>query len=192
MDNKIVISCHADTGFKNHRLKIDENGDFLGHLDNFVGVYVVMNAYFSGFINNPYTRIELTYGEETDMEGAYEVMETLNPNDTVIVVVVTGTPTKSDIVIEKCSDQNMKKFITEALSGISFDIYSGCPDPVADEDECDVYKEKLKKVCFLGIPCTGGGYNAGMVTTKRKSVDAATQAIIQIVKYFAENESMIT
>jgi hypothetical protein len=186
MNNKIVISCHADTGFKNHRLKIDENGDYYGHLDNFAGVYAVMNAYFSGFINNPFARIELTYGEETDMEGAYEVLETLNSNDVVIVIDVTGTPTESDIVIEKCSDTDLKQFVTDALIGISFDIYSGCPDPIANEDECDVYKEKLEKVCFLGIPCTGGDYNAGLVTVKRKSIEAATNAIIKLVNFFTE------
>jgi hypothetical protein len=43
-----VISCHADTGIHNHRLS--RNGEELitGHLDNFVGVHAVMQAYFSG------------------------------------------------------------------------------------------------------------------------------------------------
>lgn len=77
-----------------------------------------MNAYFSGRLNNPDIRIELTYGEETDMEGAYAVMETLQPNDAVTVVDVTGTITQSDITIEKCSDLDLK--------GLSHMHYVGC------------------------------------------------------------------
>jgi hypothetical protein len=115
MKNTLVISCHADTGFKRHRLRLNRNGDYYGYLDNFVGVHAVMNAYFSGELDYPDIRIELTYGEETDMEGANEVMETLHPDDTVIVVDVTGAPTDSDITIEKCSDHDLIAFITDAL-----------------------------------------------------------------------------
>jgi hypothetical protein len=74
---QLVISCHADTGFPAHRLN-RERGACVGHLDNFVGVHAVMNAYFSGRMDAPNLRIELTYGEETGMAGAYEVLETLS------------------------------------------------------------------------------------------------------------------
>jgi len=57
-----LISCHADTGFATHRLKRIDGGMIHGHLDNFAGVYAVMNAYFSGRMNLPRIRIELTYG----------------------------------------------------------------------------------------------------------------------------------
>lgn len=60
---------------------------------------------------------------------------------------------------------------------------------MANEDECDVYREKLKKVCFLGIPCTGDDYNNSMVTAKHKSVEMATQAIIQLVTAFSEKNN---
>ncbi len=185
MKPRLIFSCHADTGFRSHRLNVDKNGDYYGHLDNFIGVFALMNAYFSGQLDYPDIRIELTYGEETDMEGAYEVMDSLHSYDTVIVIDVTGAETNSDITIEKCSDPGMKTFIIEALRGLSYDLYEGCPDPVADEDESDVYREKVKRVCFLGIPCTGGDYNAGMVTAKRISVETATGAIIRIAQTFS-------
>jgi hypothetical protein len=130
MKPNLVISCHADTGFRNHRLRLDKNGDYHGHLDNFVGVHATMNAYFSGELDYPNVRIELTYGEETDMEGAYEVMETLHPDDTVIVVDVTGTKTDSDITIEKCSDPELRSFISDTLKDLTFDLYEDCPDLV--------------------------------------------------------------
>jgi hypothetical protein len=42
--SQVVISCHADTGFKGHRLRRNKAGVFYGHLDNFVGVHAVMKA----------------------------------------------------------------------------------------------------------------------------------------------------
>ena len=185
MKPKLIFSCHADTGFRSHRLQLDKNGDYYGHLDNFIGVFALMNAYFSGQFDYPDIRIELTYGEETDMEGAYKVMDSLHSYDTVIVIDVTGAETVSDITIEKCSDPGMKAFISDALKGLSYELYEGCPDPVADKDESDVYMEKVKRVCFLGIPCTGGDYNAGMVTAKKISVETATMAIIRIAQTFS-------
>ena len=116
---KLVISCHADTGFKGHRLRLDRSGLFYGHLDNFVGVHAVMKAFFSGRLDRPHVRIELTGGEETDMAGAFEVLETLEAKDVVIVVDVTGTPTQADIVIEKCRDAGLRRFIRKALAGLS-------------------------------------------------------------------------
>jgi hypothetical protein len=184
MKSALVISCHADTGFKTHRLSIDKKGSYFGYLDNFIGVYVVMQAYFSGKINYDNVRIELTYGEEDGMEGAYKVLKSLHKNDVAIVVDVTGIPTKKDITIEKCSNKWMKNFIIGALAGLSYDLFEDCPDPIADEDESDVYREKLTKVCFLGIPCYGGDYNEEMVNARPKSIKAAAQAIIRIIETF--------
>jgi len=53
MKPKLIFSCHADSKFRNHRLMLDKNGDYNGHLDNFVGVLGLMNAYFSGRLDFP-------------------------------------------------------------------------------------------------------------------------------------------
>ena len=137
----LIISYHADTGFNNHSL-FHQDDKYCGHLDNFVGVYGVMKAYFSGGINNDHTRIELTYDEEVDMEGAKQVASTLTDQDIVIIVDVTATPTSKDLVIEKCKNPAMKDYLTQALNGLSYDLYSDCPDPVSCFDETDVYSEK--------------------------------------------------
>ncbi len=184
----LVISCHADTGFAAHQLSIDKNGSYFGHLDNFIGVYAVMKSYFSGKLNCENIRIELTYGEETGMEGAREVLKSLHKNDVAIVVDVTGIPTLKDITIEKCSDKWMQNFIKGALAGISYDLFEDCPDPIADEDESDVYREKLDKVCFLGIPCYGGDYNEEMVRARPKSLEAASKALVKIVGAFKKSQ----
>ena len=180
---RLVISCHADTGFKGHRLRLDRSGLFYGHLDNFVGVHAVMKAFFSGRLDRPRVRIELTHGEETDMAGAFEVLETLEPTDVVIVVDVTGTPTQADIVIEKCKDAGLRRFIRKVLAGLSFDLYAGCPDPVSDMDESDVYRQRCRQVLFLGIPCWGGDYNRGRVHCRPASIDTAAEALCRIVKH---------
>ena len=103
---QLVVSCHADTGFPAHRLS-RADGAYVGHLDNFVGVHAVMNAYFSGRLNAPNLRIELTWGEEQGLLGAQEVADTLSPDDVVVVVDVTATPTERDLVVEKCAAPEM-------------------------------------------------------------------------------------
>jgi hypothetical protein len=182
---RLVVSCHADTGFKTHRLSLNKAGLFYGHLDNFVGVHAVMKAFFSGRLDRPRVRIELTYGEETDMAGAFEVLETLEPSDVVIVVDVTATPTSKEIVIEKCKDPLLRRFVKKTLAGLSFDLYAGCPDPVSDLDETDVYRHRCSQVLFLGIPCWGGDYNRGRVYCRPGSIDAAAEALIRIAGQLA-------
>lgn len=181
----LIISCHADTGFESHSL-LHTNDYYHGHLDNFAGVYGVMNAYFSGRITNNHTRIELTCGEETDMEGAKEVASTLTDRDIVLVVDVTGTPTSKDIVIEKCKDPAMQGFLTEALNGLSYDLYSDCPDPISCYDETDIYSQVTPYCCFLGIPCEGGDYNEGQVSCRKHSVETLAEAICRLSEYYPE------
>lgn len=180
---QFVISCHADTGFRSHRLQRIQN-ICVGHMDNFVGVHAVMNAYFSGKMDLPHIRIELTYGEETDMAGAQEVLRTLSADDVVVVVDVTGAPTKCDITIEKCATPEMQSFVKKALKGMSYELHEDCPDPIANMDESDVYSEKLRNVFFLGIPCRGGDYNAIEVSCSDASISAATEAIIRLASEF--------
>jgi len=176
-----VISCHADTGFRSHRLRV-EGHEVAGHLDNFAGVHAVMKAYFSGRMDLDGVRIELTPDEETSMAGARKVLRTLSPDDVVVVVDVTGAPTDADITIEKCADPALQRFVRGALRGLSFELFAGCPDPVSTADECDVYAKRLKRVFFLGIPCRGGDYNAGTVRARRRSLDTAARALVRLAR----------
>ncbi|MCX7818530.1 MAG: M28 family peptidase [Kiritimatiellae bacterium] len=174
----LVISCHADTGFRRHWLR-RENGRYFGLLDNFAGVYAVMTAYFSGRLTQQCVRIELTCGEERGMDGAYEVARTVSPNDAVVVVDVTGVETGADITIEKCKAPQMQRFVREALNGLRYVLFEDCPDPVANLDESDVYRKVTDNVVFLGIPCRGGDYNEGPVECSRSSIDTAAEALIR-------------
>jgi hypothetical protein len=180
-----VISCHADTGFRRHRLAKNGRGVFTGHLDNFAGVHAVMRAFFSGKMDHDCVRIELTHGEETDFAGAIAVRRTLSRKDMVAVVDVTGANTKADITIEKCMNPRVREFVEGALADIRYEIFTGCPDPFCDQDETDVYREKLQSVFFLGIPCAGGDYNKGPVRCRERSIDAASRALVQFADAFA-------
>lgn len=175
----IIISAHADTNFKNVKLTVEDDY-YKGYLDNYVGVFAVMKAYFSGEINFDHVRVELTYGEETDMEGAKQVAKEVTADDLVIVVDVTATPTDKDFVIEKCKSSNVRDFLKDTLAGFSYDLYEGCPDPVSNMDEVEVYKRKTENYFFLGLPCIGGDYNSDEVKCKIKSVDEAARALIKI------------
>ena len=173
----LVISCHADTNFTSHSLKKLPGGIIEGHLDNFAGVYAVMQAYFSGKMNRANVRIELTYGEEKGLLGAQEVAKTVKPDDIVLVVDVTGTPTQKDFVIEKCREPKLQEFLRKALKGLSYDLYADCPDPISQSDEVDVYSKVCRYTCFIGVPVTGGDYNAGLVRCREQSLSAIAEAL---------------
>ena len=180
----LLISGHADTGFRTHRLAKLPGGILEGHLDNFVGVYTVMKAYFSGLMNRDRVRIELTCGEETDMSGAVEVARGLSPHDLVVVVDVTGTPTDRDFVIEKCSEPRLAEFLKGCLKGLRYDLYDFCPDPISNVDETEVYSQRCPHVCFLGLPVWGGDYNRGVVRCHQRSMDSAAKALCRIARNF--------
>ncbi|MBI5725543.1 MAG: M28 family peptidase [Planctomycetes bacterium] len=175
-----VISCHADTGFKSHRLRRLPGGVVEGNLDNFAGCYAVMQAYFSGRMDFDHVRIELTWGEEAGLLGAKELVGSLDPKDLVTVVDVTGAPTENDFTIEKCPDPKVQAFLDKTLKGMKYDLFEGCPDPIASCDESDVYVEKCPHTFFLGIPCTGGDYNVGVVRCRQASLDAVAEALCRI------------
>ncbi len=179
----LVISCHADTPFREHWLR--RSGDrCVGHLDNFAGVYAVMTAFFSGRLVHHGVRIELTSGEETGMQGARAVAATLSPDDFVAVVDVTGVETDALVTIGKCASPRLQQFVRAALAGCRYTLFEDCPDPVADLDESDVYREVTDNVVFLGIPCQGGDYNAGPVECRLASIEAASEAIIRLADHF--------
>lgn len=152
-------------------------------MDNFIGVHAVMQAYFSGRMSGEGVRIELTWGEEEGLLGAREVARTLGAGDTVIVVDVTGTPTRKDFVIEKCRDVSLRADLEGALAGLRYDLYAGCPDPISDCDEVDVYEPVCPRTCFLGVPVTGGDYNAGVVRAKEASVEAVAEALCRLASF---------
>ena len=174
-----VISCHSDTGFPSHRLEKLPGREFRGHLDNFAGVYAVMKAYFSGRMNGPGVRVELTYGEEVGCLGARKLLATLSPDDLVMVVDVTGTVTAKDFTIEKCPAE-LHTMLRQCLAGMSYELHEGCPDPISDADEADIYVQKCPRTFFLGVPVQGGDYNAGEVRCRQASIDAAAEAICRI------------
>lgn len=167
-------------------------GEVEGHLDNFAGVHAVMTAYFSGRLNMPGIRIELTHGEETDMAGAREVCASLDPSDVVLVVDVTAAPAPVDFTIEKCADPDMRRFVRRALKGMRYRLYAGCPDPVAQCDESDVYRSRCRRVCFLGVPCRGGDYNAGVVRCRVRRIEQAAEAICRMAEAFCPSSTRRT
>jgi hypothetical protein len=175
--SKVVISAHGDTNWQTHNLsrrmglrdgETEAEIEYYGHMDNFGGVFATLQAYFSGEMSQDRVRIEVTYGEETNMEVARNVARTLTSTDVVIVVDVTGTPTTSHIVIEKCWNNGLKKFVKQVLDDIRHEICRECPDVIIDIDET-----KSEYTFFLGlpVPVCGGDYNAGPVYCFKADMD---------------------
>lgn len=186
---KVIISAHGDTNWTTHHLATNlgvripdglEEDEYYGHMDNFGGVYATMMAYFSGRLPQDKVRIEITYGEETGMDGAKEVANTIESTDVVIVVDVTGTETTKNVVVEKCYHPRLRKLVTNCLqeSNVTFDIYRDCPDPIAFEDETLIYSNITDYYFFLGLPVRGGDYNAGAVYCFKKDIEMLSEALI--------------
>ncbi|MBS1516482.1 MAG: hypothetical protein JSS91_00160 [Bacteroidetes bacterium] len=179
----IIISAHADTNYKRVHLRIDDD-EYVGFLDNYAGVYTAMKTFFSGEVNSENVRIELTPDEEIDMRGAKEVAKEVRRDDLVVVIDVTGTETEKDFIIEKCKSAKVRNFVNSTLKEFSYDIYEGCPDPVSDMDEIEVYKLKTDYYFFLGIPCRGGDYNFSETRCRIRSIDEASKALIEICRNY--------
>ena len=185
----LIISCHADTNFTHHELTRERDG-YLGHLDNFAGVHAVMRAYFSGRMTGDQTRLALTDHEETTFAGAYELRDQIRPTDLVVVVDVTGIIGDWDFTIEKCADPVTRQFVSQALRGFRYRLFEDSPDPIADSDEVDVYREKCPHTFFLGIPCSGGDYNHEKVFCKETSIQAAADAIVAVCEAYPKFEAL--
>ena len=195
---KIVISAHGDTNWQEHHLvkqmglregQEEKEVEYYGHMDNFGGVHATMKAYFTGELPQERVRIEITYGEETGMDGAREVAETITPQDVVIVVDVTGTVTTNNIVIEKCSNQKLREFVTSVLqnSKISYEVHSDCPDAIMDIDETNVYSNVTDLYFFLGLPVRGGDYNEGPVYCFAEDIEKLSEALILLTREILDN-----
>ncbi len=95
-------------------------------------------------------------------------MRTLHPDDVIVVLDVTATENhKNDFTIEKCKTKELRDWVQKALQSLektyNFEIFEGCPDPVAFQDETDAFREKTPNVFFLGAITSGGDYNDGPV-----------------------------
>lgn len=95
----IVFSAHGDTCFGESTCQYVEGSNntlYYGHMDNAAGVHALMQAYFSGQLPPKQVQCQVTYGEEgningVDFAGAREIMNSLQENDFVAVIDVTGT-----------------------------------------------------------------------------------------------------
>jgi hypothetical protein len=79
----------------------------------------------------------------------------------------------------------MQEFKKVALARMSYELYEDCPDPASWMDESDVYSKKLENVFFLGVPCSVGDYNQGMVSCREFSEQAAAEAVIRLAVTFS-------
>jgi hypothetical protein len=98
---RIVFVAHGDHNFET--VQCTKEGDvWKGHMDNLLGVYTVMQAYFSGRLPKTCCGIQITYGEEgdtvdkngnmVDFAGARNVMDEITEDDLIVVVDVTSLP----------------------------------------------------------------------------------------------------
>jgi hypothetical protein len=153
----IVFSAHGDTCFgESSCTHVPKSDGYLlyGHMDNFAGVQAMMNAYFSGALPSQSVRCHVTYGEERAINGVHfagarDIMSTLNPNDFVAVIDVTGVSPRSinlncvmeakhvvgHVIIEKVLHNKTVMKLLNMLSGKRTAI-NGIPCSNNEEEYC--------------------------------------------------------
>src|SRR5260221_11468152 len=103
----------------------------------------------------------------------------------VDVVDVTGIIGDWDVTNEKCADPQSQAFVKKTLQGFRYRLFENSPDPIAEEDEVDVYREKGPHTFFLGVPCSGGDYNREPVYCKEASIEAVSKAIVALCEAYS-------
>jgi hypothetical protein len=100
--SRLIFSAHGDTCFSEsfcHPIGTSQGTLYFGHVDNFAGVYALLSSYFSGSPHEKRIQYNITYGEEmtingVDYAGARDVLNTLESDDMVVVIDVTGIATR--------------------------------------------------------------------------------------------------
>lgn len=198
--SRIFFVCHGDHNFDVVKCTLD-GSTWTAHMDNLLGVYTCLQAYFSGKLPTDCCNIQITYGEEKStvdkhgnmvgFAGAREVMETITEDDLIVVVDVTSLPEKYkgfDFSIEKCQNPVLGEFLRETFKeDFKYDIFEYTPDTEAFEDETDAFIEVTKNVFFFGVVVWGGDYNAGPVKSSVETNKKAVEALILLANSFKKN-----
>jgi hypothetical protein len=101
--SRLIFSAHGDTCFSEsfcHPINTSQGTLYFGQVDNFAGVYALLSSYFGGSTHEHRIQYHITYGEEKlinglEYAGAREVIATLEPDDMVVVIDVTGIASRS-------------------------------------------------------------------------------------------------
>jgi len=181
---QVILSAHFDLAHQVPSMKLD-NGKLAGLVDNFAGVFAAYQA-------NRRTDVPvyLTNFEENGFGGAIDVAKKLDKDSTVVIVV--DTVKKSDLPagtvasvanVYNVDIQDLKK----KFGGKVF-FFEKLFEPT--EDETWIYGHRFGFAAFyFGIPIPKD-YHETENNVSLKTIDAATDALVDIVNYLRRSRSL--
>lgn len=167
--SRLIFSAHGDTCFSESFCRTIEtpNGTlFWGHVDNFAGVHAMLSSYFGGSCHQERVQYQITYGEEktingVEFAGARDVISTLESDDMVVVIDVTGIESRpldgrcdsstlkgkvGHVIFEKVLHNPQFLSLFEKLSGVCV-ARNGTPLPVSPSPVFPRYTYELWDWC---------------------------------------------
>jgi len=132
-----------------------KEGGYLWLLDTSPGVYATMRAPFRRRgIYRQSCPVVLTMKKRDALAGAIKLRDQVDPTIFVAVVGLTGDHGDLGFSPLKTVRPGHPRFVRSPLSRISIKLFEDSPDPIASEDEVDVYARNALTV-LLGSLVTG-------------------------------------
>lgn len=189
----ILLSAHKDTVMNNYRFEY-KNGQFVGLLDNAIGV-LVCNSLLLEEANlcvlEKMKKIGFFFGDSEEW-GTITDLPKLKKEDIVIVVDVASGPQYKglDFSLENISGfkpgdiQDLKESLEWEGFVLRTKVWDGNPD---DEDEAYKWKELGQKVISFIIPIENGskgtGWHVPDCTISVEKVTKAKQGLKRLINY---------
>ncbi len=180
---KIILSAHFDLAHPVPSVKLG-GGKLTGLVDNFAGVFVAYQA--NRRTNVP---VYFTNFEENGFGGAIDVAKKLDKESTLVIVV--DTVKESDLPAGRiASVANVYNIDVQGLKkkfGGKVFFFEELFEPT--EDETWIYGHRFGFAAFyFGIPIPKD-YHATDSEVSLKTIDAATDVLVDIVNYLTRSRS---
>jgi len=180
----VILSAHYDLALPVKSMKLDE-GKLVGLVDNFAGVFAAYQVHRQTGVPVYFTNFE-----ENGFGGAIDVAKKLDKDSAVVIVV--DTVKKSDLPAGTvASVANVYNVDVQGLKkkfGGNVFFFEELFEPT--EDETWIYGHKYGLAAFyFGIPIPKD-YHATDNEVSLKTIDAATDALVDIVNYLRRSRSL--
>ncbi len=179
MGMNIVLSAHFDVVKPVKYIRV-KDGKLLGLVDNFAGVFASYNAACKTGVELFLTNFE----ELPGFKGAVGAAKTFNPKNTLVIVVDTCTDTE-DRQAYIGNGYGVDLSLLKKKFGKKILFKDGYYEP--DMDETYVYGSQFKLKCFyFGIPISGGYHDVDNKVSI-KTIDTASDLLIEVIKFLKKN-----
>ncbi len=177
----IVISAHFDLARPVMSIKLDSE-KLEGLVDNFAGVFAAYQA-----SRKTGTPVYFTNFEELEYDGARDLAQKLNKEETIVIVV--DTIKLSDAKGYPASIANVYGLDVSGMKDKFKDKIDFIDSPFEPtEDETYIYGKIYGfKTLYFGVPISGDDYHAVDNHVTVKSIDESAEILTEVINWLKEN-----